>query len=127
MTTTEYLALRKTLTQGCISERVCFVATMPAKQLKSFIEYLVLPSIDPLACETWRILAHVASQRIGDLLAEIDGPTPCADINNSDCACTLCEARREAVASGLNECPRCGFMWQDMNQLEQRQAAVVTA
>ncbi len=88
MTQTEYLALKKTLVQGGMFERMAFIQMMPIGQLAEFIDWLELFSSDRLAENTWRFLAKILAIRAADYVARVDG---CPDRFNPDCECKTCE------------------------------------
>lgn len=103
MLTHEYIALKETLAQGCMVERMEFIQTFGAAQLTEFIDRLELFSSDRLAENTWRFLAKILAIRAAEYIAQVDGLAPCADPCNSDCDCVKCEANREVV-----NCSVCG-------------------
>ncbi len=88
MNQTEYLALKKTLVQGGVSERREFIEAMPAAQLAEFIERLELFTADALFESTWRSLAQVMAIRASGYIFAVDG---CPDRHNPDCTCPACE------------------------------------
>ena len=92
MTETEYVALKATLVQGGITERINLICPMSPDRLMRFIDRIELPYCEPLARETWRLLARTAACRIRDLQEQIEALTACSDRHNPDCACGGCEA-----------------------------------
>ncbi len=56
----------------------------------------------------------------------LEEPVPCADVNNSDCACTLCEANRE-LDFRADEQREAELETVDILAVERRQAVEVGA
>ncbi len=101
MTTTEYLALKKVLVQGGLIERIAFLESFFFGQLCEFAERLDLNYGDRLEVATWRFIARLLAIKGSQYAFKVDGPTPCADINNSDCACTLCEENQDGESNPI--------------------------
>ena len=99
MTEQEYVTLKATLVQGGISERIDLICPMSPERLKLFIDRLELPYCEPLATETWRMLARTAACRIRDLQEQIEALEKCSDRMNPDCICESCEPATEEVAT----------------------------